>query len=71
MHQALALKTILQGGTKDADRIRFAFRCCLTRQPTAEETQRLTELLVSQRERIDPENSTRPALSPTSWVDKR
>ncbi len=50
--KALALKTIQQGGKQDAERIRFAFRSCLTREPTEDESARLTELLVSQRERI-------------------
>ena len=51
--QALALRTIQQGGEKDADRIRFAFRSCLTRDPTAQESKRLEELLVAQRKRLE------------------
>jgi hypothetical protein len=51
--QALALKTIQQGGNKDADRIRFAFRSCLTRDPTVDESKRLERLLLAQRQRLE------------------
>ncbi len=50
--QGLALKTIQQGGKKDDQRIKFAFRSCLTRSPTEEELKVLTDLLHSQRKRI-------------------
>jgi hypothetical protein len=77
--RALALKTIGQGGKKDTDRIRFAFRSCLTRDPTAEESKRLEELLVSQRNRLESgeldaaallsDDSGRPAVKPPPGVD--
>ncbi len=76
--QALALKTIQQGGSKDAQRIRFAFRTCLTREPTEEEFKRLESLLLTQRRRLQSgelnaatllENeSGKPAVKPPPGV---
>jgi hypothetical protein len=48
--RALALRTLHDGGPTDADRITFAFRRCVARPPTAEES---VELLVLLRKQLD------------------
>jgi len=50
--QGLAYKTIQQGGKKDIERIKYAFRSCLTRSPTKEELKLLTDLVNAQKKRI-------------------
>jgi hypothetical protein len=46
--QALALRTLLQGGCSDADRLTYAFRRCLSRPPTQDESAELLTLLEKQ-----------------------
>jgi hypothetical protein len=50
--RALALRTVKDGGKTDEDRLTFAFRCCMSRPPAADELGELTKLLVGERERI-------------------
>jgi mono/diheme cytochrome c family protein len=50
--QALARKTLEEGGRTDADRVTFAFRRALARPPTADEKQELLSLLEKQKQRI-------------------
>ena len=50
--QALARKTLGEGGKNDADRITYAFRRALCRQPTADERTELLSLLEKQEHRI-------------------
>ena len=50
--QALSLRVLQEGGTTDARKIRFAFRTCLTREPTKKEMKLLTDLVIAQRKRI-------------------
>jgi mono/diheme cytochrome c family protein len=50
--QALARKTLAEGGKTDADKINFAFRRALSRPPTTEERDELLALLSKQREHI-------------------
>jgi hypothetical protein len=50
--QALARKTLEEGGQTDADRINYAFRRTLARLPTGEERVELLSLLARQRTRI-------------------
>jgi hypothetical protein len=50
--RALALRTLAEGGRKDEERIVYAFRRCLSRQPTAEEKTELLNLLSKQKERF-------------------
>ncbi len=57
--RALALRTLTDGGTTDAERIVYAFRRCLSRTPTAEEKTELLKLLSKQQERF-----TRPDAKP-------
>jgi hypothetical protein len=47
--QALAARTLEQGGTSDPDRIRYAFRRCLGRKPDPDEAKDLLELLDKER----------------------
>lgn len=50
--QALALRTLAEGGGTDPERIDYAFRRCLSRPPTGSEKEALTQLVASQSERI-------------------
>jgi mono/diheme cytochrome c family protein len=50
--QALARNTLSNGGPTDADRITYAFRRALARQPTGDERAELLALLSKQRERM-------------------
>jgi hypothetical protein len=50
--QALGLKTLREGGTTDEERLVYAFRRCVSRQPTAEEKTLLLSLLKRQKERF-------------------
>jgi hypothetical protein len=43
--RALALLTLKEGGSTDAERVSYAFRRCLSRKPEAEETETLLALL--------------------------
>src|SRR5262249_21185744 len=48
--QALALRTVQEGGATDADRLMYAFRRCVARKPTAAEANELLALLTKQQE---------------------
>jgi hypothetical protein len=50
--QALARRTLEEGGKTDADRVTYAFRRCLSRPPTNDERKELLVLLERQRARI-------------------
>lgn len=50
--QALALRTLQEGGKTDADKIQFAFRRALSREPAQNEKDELLSLLEKQRKRI-------------------
>jgi hypothetical protein len=50
--QALARRTLREGGSNDSDRLSFAFRLCLARKPTRQETAELRSLLKKQTERL-------------------
>ena len=50
--QALARLTLAEGGKTDADRITYAFRRAVSRQPTADEKQELLSLLDKEKTRI-------------------
>ncbi len=50
--RALALRTLLEGGETDPERLTYAFRRCLARKPTRQETTELLSLLDKQTERL-------------------
>ncbi len=50
--QALATKTLAEGGATDADRIAFAFRRCTGRLPSVSEKTVLTAFLEHQKEKL-------------------
>jgi hypothetical protein len=50
--QALGLRVLTEGGRTDAERLTYAFRRCLSRQPTAEESAELLGLLAKQKKRF-------------------
>ena len=50
--QALALRTLRDGGVSDADKLTFAFRRCTARPPTRDEQKELLALLTKQEQRF-------------------
>jgi len=50
--QALAKKSLAEGGRTDADRVTYAFRRALSRQPSADEKNELLALLDKEKQRI-------------------
>jgi hypothetical protein len=50
--RALALRTVREGGGSDADRLAFAFRRCLARQPSDREATALLSLLSEEAQRF-------------------
>ena len=62
---ALAARIEREGGPDDASRLAFAFRLCTSRAPTANETQRLTDLLLQ----LQAPAGDQPAATPhESWT---
>src|SRR5262249_19462538 len=57
--RALGLKALSDGGRTDAERLTYAFRRCVARMPTADESAALLELLAKQKQRF-----TRPGAKP-------
>jgi hypothetical protein len=57
--RALALRTLSEGGSTDADRLIYAFRRCLARRPSEPETTTLLDLLDRQARRF-----ARPEAAP-------
>ena len=51
--RALALRTLREGGCDDADRLEYAFRRCLSRRPTGDESATLLDLLHRQVRRFE------------------
>jgi len=51
--RALALKTVREAGPDERERLAYAFRRCLTREPKPPEAQELLSLLEQQRERFE------------------
>ena len=51
--RALALKTLRETSGNDAERLRYAFRRCLTRQPSRAESGVLLDILRAQQERFE------------------
>jgi hypothetical protein len=52
--QALALRVLADGGKSDADRLTFAVRRCLARNPKEEEQKILYDFLARQKQRFQP-----------------
>jgi hypothetical protein len=50
--RALALHTVREGGRTDAERLTYAFRRCLARQPTESESAELLSLLYKESDRF-------------------
>jgi hypothetical protein len=50
--RALAVRTLKDGGTSDADKLTYAFRLCVSRVPDDREKTTLADLLGKQRKRI-------------------
>ena len=50
--QALALRTLNEGGATDGQKMTYAFRRCVARRPTLQETAELLSLLRKQKQRL-------------------
>jgi hypothetical protein len=50
--QALALRTLKNGGETEEDRARYAFRLCTSREPSKREVREILNLLESRRQKI-------------------
>jgi len=70
--QALARKTLAEGGKSDADKINFAFRRALSRPPTDSERKELLALLEKQKDYISGGwvNATELASGKNAALDK-
>ena len=81
--QALALRTLKEGGSTDRDRLTYAFRRCVARRPTEQESKILLGLLEKQKSRLsegwlDPKELTGsasiakmplpPGATPAQWA---
>jgi mono/diheme cytochrome c family protein len=68
--QALARRTVKEGGTTTAERLNFAFRQCLTRPPHPEEATRLIKLLDETKAALakDQPKATQLATNPLGPV---
>jgi hypothetical protein len=51
--RALAVRTVTEGGAEDAERIRYAFRRCVAREPKDDEARVLAAFLAEQRKRFE------------------
>ena len=58
MAQGVALRMLVEAPTPDHERLRFGFRACLSREPTAEELVALSEYLASQRKRFSESDTS-------------
>jgi hypothetical protein len=63
--QALGRKALVEGGNTDAERLTYAFRRCVARGPTAEESAVLQGLLEKEKRRFDA-----PGARPAELVAK-
>jgi hypothetical protein len=70
--QALARRIVQEGGTGTEERVRFALRLCLVRQPKAEEVNRLVSLFERERQhyRGQREAATKLATNPLGPLPK-
>ena len=50
--RALALRTLKEGGTENAQRLDYAFQLCLSRSPSAKEQDLLLTMLDKQKQRM-------------------
>jgi hypothetical protein len=68
--QALARRSVKEGGATTAERVNFAFRQCLVRPPTAEEASRLAKLFDEAKASFakEPTRATMLATNPLGPV---
>jgi hypothetical protein len=55
--RALALRTVVEGGKQDSDRLSYAFRRCLSRSPSPEEAAELLRLYAKEKDRFSQAGS--------------
>ncbi len=67
--QGLAQRVLREGGTSDASRLEYAFRCCVSRKPTQDELKELETLLQKQLERFSAKDA-KPLELATSDASK-
>jgi hypothetical protein len=63
--KALGLQALLEGGYNDRERVTYAFRRCVARKPSTEETSELLALLARQKERF-----TKPDAKPLDLISE-
>ena len=69
MAQGVAVRILSDGPTPDLQRLRFGFRACLSREPSAEELGALTEFLSSQRKRFSESEKDAALVAPVRRPD--
>ncbi len=62
---ALARRALAEGGAIDAERVAFAFKCCVARAPTRTESDTVVSLLQESRERYAKDGAGAKALAGT------
>jgi hypothetical protein len=67
--QALASRVLRDGPPSDPERIRFAFRTCLAREPSEVESRGLAEFLQSQRMRFNQSGQAADSVAPRDLPD--
>lgn len=55
--QGLAQRVLREGGTTDASRLEYAFRCCVSRKPSKDEAKELEALLQKQLDRFSAKDA--------------
>jgi hypothetical protein len=67
--QGLAARVLRDGPPSEPERIRFAFRTCLAREPQEHESRNLAEFLRSQRTRFEQSQTDAESLAPKPLPD--
>jgi hypothetical protein len=62
--QGLALRTLNDVSADDAERLRYAFRRCLSREPSDQERAKLEKFLASQRKHFEADQDDAQLLAP-------
>jgi hypothetical protein len=68
--QALARQIVEQDAEEPADRVKFAFRQVLARQPTADELQKLTALFESERKHYEADEAAANEMAASESTDR-
>ena len=73
--QGLAARVVRECAGDDGEKLRYAFRVCLSREPSEREAARLKSFLVRQQSELKAESEDArrlspadPALAPSNWI---